>query len=243
MLMGDDDAPLPDMVNRILADVTAHPGATALQYATRNIHVRAREWTTRGREEFLARLDSFPNLFFMSSSVMQIARVRHALSWAQQFSYSCAPHLALLLTAMDSASEVVFRSGSLVDWKRPEIENRSSVFPVFRGLPTLLELPLAPRERWLLARHLARFLSCGSLIHAALLSVCFGGLSRREALRQYLHALHRLPLHYAPLRSLLGWYLAFAILTPRASYAIAGRIFRAQTGRPMGRSNLRLEGF
>jgi hypothetical protein len=243
MLMGDDDAPLPDMVGQILGDIAANPDATVLQYATKNIHVRRQEWSTRGREEFLARLDSFPNLFFMSSSVMQIARVRHALSWAQQFTYSCAPHLALLLAAMGQESVGVFLCGSLVDWKRPEVEDRISVFPIFRGLPTLLELPLAPTERWLLARHLARFLSCGSLLHAALLGECFGGLTRREALRQYLHALHRLPMYYAPLRWLWGWYLAFAILAPRLSYAIAGRIFRAQTGRPMGRHNLRLEGF
>jgi hypothetical protein len=243
MLMGDDDAPLPDMVSRILADIAANPDATVLHYATKNIHVRTQERTTRGREEFLARLDSFPNLFFMASSVMQVARVRHALSWAQQFTYSCAPHLALLLTAMDAGSIAVFFRGSLVDWKRPEVENRISVFPIFRGLPTLLELPLVRRERRLLARHLAHFLSCGSLLHGALLGVRFGGMTRREALRQYFHALHRLPLYYAPFRGLRGWYLAVAILTPRLSYAIAGRIFRAQTGRPMGRHNLRLEGF
>jgi hypothetical protein len=243
MLMGDDDAPLPDMVGRIMRDIDANPGATVLHYATKNIHVREQEWSTRSREEFLARLDSFPNLFFMASSVIQVAYVRHALGWAQQFTYSCAPHLALLLTAMSADSVAVFLGGSLVDWKRPEVENRISVFPIYRGLPTLLELPLAPTERWLLARHLARFLSCGSLLHGALLGVCFGGVTRREALRQYLHALHRLPMYYAPWRWLWGWYLAFAILTPRLSYAIAGRIFRAQTGRPMGRHNLRLEGF
>jgi glycosyltransferase involved in cell wall biosynthesis len=243
MLLGDDDTPLPDMVGRIVRDIDANPGATVLHYATKNIHVRAQEWTTRGREEFLARLDSFPNLFFMSSSVMQVAHVRGALSWAQQFTYSCAPHLALLLTAMGADSLAVFLGGSLVDWKRPEVENRISVFPIYRGLPTLLELPLSAGERRLLARHLARFLTPGSLLHGALIGMRFGGLTRREALRQYLHALRRLPLYYAPVRALWGWYLAFAILTPRLSYAIAGRIFRAQTGRTMGRHNLRLEGF
>lgn len=239
MVTGDDDRPLPGMVSRILDDIAANPDATILHYATANMHERKHDWLTRGRREFLSRIDSFANLLFVSSSVFHVAKLRGAFDWAHHYTYSCAPHLALLLTGMGPDAVAVFRSASLVDWKLPEVENRGSKFTMALGLPTLLELPLTAEERGLLARHLARFNTAGELLHEALLATLFGGRTRREALGLYLHALHRLPLRFAPLRRLWGWYLAPMILVPTLSYAIVGRVAQRIIGRPMGRENLR----
>ena len=241
MVTGDDDRALPDMIDRILNDIAANPDATILHYATANMHQRKQEWQTRGRMEFLSRLDSFGNLLFISSSVFNVAKLRGAFDWAHHYTYSCAPHLVLLLKAMEPDAVATFHSASLVDWTLPKVENRGSKFPMALGLPTLLELPLSAEERRLLARHLARFNTAGELLHEALLATLFGGRTRREALGLYLHALHRLPLRYALLRRLWGWYLAPMLLTPRLSYAIVGRFARAILGRPMGRDNLRSE--
>jgi hypothetical protein len=241
LVTGDDDAPHPDMIGRILGDISAHPEALILHYASTNMHVREREWTTRGRHAFLAALDSFANLLFISSSVLHLAQLRDAFDRGQHYAYSCAPHLALLLTGMRPESVAVFKKASLVDWRLPEVENRGSKFAMALGLPTLLELPLAQAERRLLARHLARFNSAGELIHESLLAILYGGRTRREAFRLYWQALHRLPFGYAPLRRIWGWWLAPLILAPRLSYAIVGRVAQRIIGRRMGPGNLRVD--
>lgn len=239
MVTGDDDAALPDMIERILMDISANPDATLLHYATANMHRREGAWQTRGRTEFLSRVDSFDNLLFISSSVFHVARLRTAFDWAHHHTYSCAPHLVLLLKAMGQDALAIFRPESLVDWRLPDVENRGSKFAMALGLPTILELPLTGRERAILAGHLARFNSAGELMHEALLAALYGGRSRREAFDLYIHALHRLPLRFAILRRFWGWYLAPLLLVPSLGYAIVGRFAQAVIGRAMGPENLR----
>lgn len=242
-IMGDDDRPDENAVANALQHITTQSTAKAIVYAVRNQATRPRPFTAAGVDGLLRQLDSFANLLFVPSTLYHVATLRPCFDLSYHYAYSCAPHLVLLLTSLAKhGGETIFVTESNIDFERPEIENRGSIFPIAHGLPILLELPdLTTSARRQLARHLGRFPSLASLVHQTLLRQCFGSVGTWGGMRDYLSAVNRLPIWVAPLRRLAAYLALPALLVPRISFPIVAWTYQLLTGQTSGRLKLPLE--
>lgn len=242
-VIGDDDAPTSGAVEGALASIAVNSQAVAIVHAIQHKVVRKREWQTSNLDDFLESLDDFGNLLFLPSTLYRIEPLRPFFDIGYHYAYSCAPHLVLLLSALArDGGNVVFKKDGNIAYERPETENRGWIIPIALGLPSLLEIPrLSSRGRRLMARHLARFPTLGSLVHQALLRMHCRVSDRRDELRYYLLALHRYPLSYSPLRRLLGLLAFPLLLAPGASYPFVAWVYRLKTGHGSGSHKLPID--
>jgi glycosyltransferase involved in cell wall biosynthesis len=153
-VLGDDDRLRPDAVATILRDVASHPEVAFFNYATA-LCPRERVSETRGAVDFAARMDSFSNVLFLSTSVFRARAIRDRLAFANMYAYSNAPHLVALLAALGEDGRCVLSSDRIVDWEPPPRERQWSMVNAALGFPTLLDAPLGPDVRQLLAAKLA----------------------------------------------------------------------------------------
>lgn len=144
--LGDDDKVAPDAIAKIRLAIEKNPDATVINfYAESGDHPpRTEQVVSHGAEEFLSRADSIGAILFMSSSVFRARHMIPNLKAGYHYAYSCAPHLAVLLTALGESGQAVYSHRSIVDAARADtpLELLGTRVPLILGLTTLLELPL-----------------------------------------------------------------------------------------------------
>lgn len=141
-LLGDDDTPLDGSVQRILDDVDARSGFLFLNYSNREWTQRVASFDTCGLDELAERMDSFHNFLFISSGVYNLAKLNSGLRHANSFSYTLAPHAALVLAGVGQQGRVYFSAAELVRWGKADAANKWSMIPMSLGIMNLLNLPL-----------------------------------------------------------------------------------------------------
>jgi hypothetical protein len=149
-LLGDDDDVTPDAVAGIRATLEAHPGVLFVNFSADN-HQRPTDRRTRGLAGFIAGIDSWSNLNFMSVDVFQVAAIQPVLRRGYHFAFSMSPHVALVFAALGDTGEALFSRVQVI------AQHESGGWAptlVLAGRPTLLDFPFAPRERHLLAARL-----------------------------------------------------------------------------------------
>ena len=152
-VLGDDDLPEPDAVERVLGDVAAHLAALFLNYRT-ELFERRTGFVTRGRREFVERMDSLSNVLFISAGVFRGPAVRSQLRLAYAYAYSNAPHLIALIAALGDADACVFSTAQIAHWEMAPFAQRWSMVNIALSFPTLLDVPFGPDIRAALDRKL-----------------------------------------------------------------------------------------
>lgn len=109
-LLSDDDSPHADAIRTIESEISRHPHACYINFAT-NILEKRKEHrpettVTSGLAEFVNALDSFSNLIFVTAGVHNLALNRPHLPWTYTDIASHAPHVAITLRALASAPGV-----------------------------------------------------------------------------------------------------------------------------------------
>jgi glycosyltransferase involved in cell wall biosynthesis len=149
-MLGDDDNPRPDSVQMVLEAIRQAGSALSINFDSAH-GGRGQNFTVRGREELIERIPAFGNLLFVSTNLYRVEPMREHLHMGYRFAYSMAPHVALLILSAGKDGEIVFRPETLVDTDTVIDGNHWSAINQSLSIPTLLELPLSPRERMLLA--------------------------------------------------------------------------------------------
>ncbi len=241
-ILGDDDRPEPNAIEIALADIGRFPDAVCLNYSTRGEFSRTSDFCSKGRSEFLGKVDSFGNLLFVSSSLYRTACLQGQMSFGHHFAYSCAPHLAMLLMAMDRDTQVMFLRASLVSWERTSVEIRGSLITIALGLPILLDLPILASERRILARSLSRFPRTAAIVHHTLLQIIYAGVRPGEARKTFKTIMGRIPMRLAPMRTLIGQVWSVMLLFPRPTYFLFVKpLYRRMTGHESGPNKLGID--
>lgn len=137
-LLGDDDHIAPDAIRNIRSAIADAPTAVYWNFCT-DTWSRPIRAEACGVKEFLARLDDWANVLFMSAGVYRADAVRPFVRYGYHFSYSMAPHVAMLLLALEGGGTAVFESRAVVTWHAPA---QWSPLNAYLGFPTLLDLPL-----------------------------------------------------------------------------------------------------
>jgi len=140
-ILGDDDIPLSDAVEKIINHCIKFPSVIFFNFSC-EIYFRKQDIKSKGLCEFVDSIDDYSNLLFISNNIYKVPEVIGNLRFAYHYIYSCASQLAILLQSLGNSSEVLFSSQQIVNWGKPTEENQwSSVLQSF-GYNSLLELPL-----------------------------------------------------------------------------------------------------
>lgn len=150
-VVGDDDFIAPGSVLTVKNAILDAKQAIFLNFVSDHFS-RQRSFRSVGLRSAIEDLDNFGNLLFISTSVYRREAVLPNLRFGCHFTYSCAPHLALLFTSLGDQGEVHWRTESIVVRPNSDEESSQNFSVIFLGLPTLAELPMSQDTRRTLMR-------------------------------------------------------------------------------------------
>jgi hypothetical protein len=150
-LLGDDDEPFPDAVEKIGRALDEDPEALFLNFSS-EIYQRPSPRESEGLGGFVDAIDDFGNVLFLSAGVYRIAALRSNLRLAYHLGYSMMPQLALLLAGLGEDGRCRLRTEQIVHWERPPLEQQWSNVSEALGKMTILDLPMDHAVRMRLAR-------------------------------------------------------------------------------------------
>jgi hypothetical protein len=186
-VLGDDDPVKPDALQTIFRYLNRYPEAMFFNFSVEH-HPRRAPVVTRGRREFIDRIDSFGNLIFISTSLYRVDALLPSLKVGYQYTYSMAPQFVVLLQSLKDTGVCYLVDETIVTLIPSPLQEQWSVIDFALGVPILLDLPLDDDSRRALARHLftkkGESIPLRSLWHQLLLSAVEQG-DARSALYLY----------------------------------------------------------
>lgn len=234
--LADDDRVSDDAVERVLEGIYSNPNCICVTFAQKAAP-RSESSTTCGRTAFLSALGpNFSSLCFISTSVYRLNAILPSLIYGYLQIPSCAPHLAVLVMAVNGSEKVHFSAKSIVEYIPARKGAGWSRFWVERGLPLLLDLPLAAQDRALLRKALRTRLRFKTLLASYVDVLCYGLRTRDLAVCAQLYrmtALRRSTVTASLFESVVGWALFITLLAPSVALWITGILYCAVKGRPL----------
>jgi len=232
-ILSDDDRIWEDAIRTIFETIADHPTCTCLNFAQIS-EPRSESSIACGRAELLSVIGrDFYTLLFISTSVYRVAAILPSITYGYMQIPSCAPHLAVLLMAVDKTGTVFFSPKITVEYIPARKGTGWSQFWVDRGLPLLLDLPLNSQDRVFLRRALRARNRFKDVFAAYVDVLCYGLRARDLAICAQLYkmfALRRATLSQSPLEWLIIRCLQTTLLAPgvalqgvRVAYRVAAR--------------------
>jgi glycosyltransferase involved in cell wall biosynthesis len=132
-ILPDDDLPDETGVAKICDVLSQHPDASYINFATsllRALKVQREETrTSYGMSEFVANVDSFSHLMFLTAAVYRRDIMVPGLPVAARMGHTYGPFLSLLLLALakDPGLECVQSRVAIAQWGRPPEWNREEL--------------------------------------------------------------------------------------------------------------------
>lgn len=139
-MLGDDDFIIENCFEIIQTNISKLTDTVLINFAEVNFIQRANEISTKGLEQFLCFLDSFPNALFISTNIFNASKLKEYLSLGFQYSYSMIPCFIMVMANLKREdSKVIFSEKSIVKFKNPENTEKWSYLNLWLGLPTSYE--------------------------------------------------------------------------------------------------------
>jgi len=143
-MLGDDDIPDEECLQKILEELKAlNPRVCYVNFSCDNFkHSRSLEMNgLEALAEQLKDRDMASNLLFISAGAFKVSVCQKHLIAGYQHTYTCAPHLAILFSALgDNAHFCKFSTRQIVKYMPPNADNQWSMLKLFAGIPGLYEL-------------------------------------------------------------------------------------------------------
>ena len=232
--LSDDDRPRPDALERIWRSIEEQPDCVFFNFGVDHHRPRAKTIVTRGAQEFVDNIDSLGNTVFISSGVYRADAVLPSLKFSYHYAYTMVPQFVVMLQSLDENSVCCFSHHAIVDFVRPDEDERWARINIALGIPTLLELPLRPGVRAALRRCVVDFtmewLRPPVLIHQLLLA---GKVENdaRGPLFFYEQVRHRLyNLHPSPLFRGAAWACRWLLRFPGPGLRFIEWVYRRKRG-------------
>jgi glycosyltransferase involved in cell wall biosynthesis len=230
-VLGDDDEPLPDAVQTIFREIGLNPRALYLNFACEHFR-RAASFETRGRSEFIRRIDSYGTCLAVSCCLFRIEALADNLHSGNQFATCCAPHLVTLLKTLGDQGVCRLSAHQIIHYEAPPPERQwSLMYFALWGL-TLADLPVTHEERLSLVRAITGALPSISVLLAELLiKVQRGDIDRGTAI-YYLDQIYWRGLRYRPGLAchLRNWVARVLVRWPWLALKFLDSFYRLRTG-------------
>lgn len=157
-ILGDDDMPSQDCVHTIVDKIKEHPTAFALSFET--TISRNREGERQGDviscsfSGLIENIPNFSNFLFISATVFQRERAIRYLSTGYAYTYSNAPHVAMVLEAARTEPDFlhVFAVGFVCNWAPNMRGDHWDTRNVLAALQSLVFVAASAKERAVLSK-------------------------------------------------------------------------------------------
>jgi glycosyltransferase involved in cell wall biosynthesis len=183
-VLGDDDEPMPDAVQTVLRTIRQHPQALYINFWCEHFGVpRPASYETRGRSEFIRRIDSFGTYQALSCCLFRVEALAEELQWGYHYVTTTAPHLVMVLKALGDQGACYISADPIVRYeKAPPDRHLSMMFFALWG-QTLADLTMSHEERRVLTRAITGILPSVSVLLAEILvRVQKGDIDRKTAI-------------------------------------------------------------
>jgi hypothetical protein len=234
--LGDDDRIWDDAVEKVLKGIDNNRDCTCVNFAQITDN-RTKALTTCGRTAFLSVLGRhFGSLMFLPCSVYRMEAILPSLMYGYLQIPSSAPHLAVLLMALDTSETVHFSANIIVERLQAQKGPKWSTLWVELGIPLLLDLPFGSGDRFLLRNVLRSRLRFKTLLAAYVNVLCYGWRIEDLTVCYQLFniaALRRLTVTGSLYESVLIFVFQVSLLVPRVALLVTQILFRAVRGQPM----------
>lgn len=138
-MVGDDDEPEPNAVDRIVETCLARSDVVQWNFST--FFKRNSSFETIGMRQFLAQLDSLPNLIFISANVYQRVRILKYLADGYRMATSLCPQTAVALAAVADHVPFSFRHEVICQRPTPERSENWSWVHAAETMPLICDMP------------------------------------------------------------------------------------------------------
>jgi hypothetical protein len=136
-------------------------------------------------QEFISIMDHFGNILCISVSIFRLEPLLPNMRYGYQYAYSCAPHLALLLSSLGENGEcVLLEKDLLTKITVAGMGKHWSLIDVALAMFTLLQLPGLGSGRRALANQVASLANFGAVVFQ-LVRLRLRGMPAAEALYLY----------------------------------------------------------
>jgi glycosyltransferase involved in cell wall biosynthesis len=136
-ILGDDDTALPNAVSMIMDKIKLRPDFINFFFPFAHDIIRKHDILGHGIDSLLKNIDSFSNFIFISNMVINRIQSNAGLRYAFHYTGSTGPHVALMLWLASQNGRWELSSQVIVEKGEPDADQRFSVLPVVRGLPSL----------------------------------------------------------------------------------------------------------
>lgn len=156
-VLGDDDTPLENAIETILEHVHAHPECLYFNFVAHGYTAfgatggRAQKSFTRGLGDFIDKIENIADALFISSGIYKASVLNEKLRLAFAYAHT-QPNFVPLVVSLGEEGVVCLSDKRIVKYNPPSAQNRWPLMYFSLGMMTILELPLAPDARALLAR-------------------------------------------------------------------------------------------
>jgi glycosyltransferase involved in cell wall biosynthesis len=152
-VLGDDDQVYPDAISKLFAALHTSPSCIFYNFSS-EIYFRTASHMTHDLTEFVAEIDDFSNVLFLSTGVYDADKLRPHLVTGYLQTGSHAPHLAMLMSALKQRESCLLSDQAIVHHDNNAAIRWSYVAAVI-GWYDLLDLLQTKQERYSFSRTLA----------------------------------------------------------------------------------------
>jgi hypothetical protein len=230
-VLGDDDEPVPDAVQTVLDVIRSHPQAVYVNFSYEWFR-RDTSFVTRGRSEFIHRMDSYGTCLFISLCLFRVEHLADVYQWGLGYMTCCAPHLVTLLKALGGDGECVFSERQVMNWSCPPAERKwSHLYYSLWGL-LITDLPMTHDERrCLVDKILPDMKSIGVALTEVLFMVRQGDIDRGTAMHYIEQIYGRGFRHRRGLSATVrNWGARVLVRFPRLTLKFLDWWYRVRTG-------------
>jgi glycosyltransferase involved in cell wall biosynthesis len=224
--LGDDDEVFPNAIDIILEDIKNNPDTVFINYRGDK---DKQPYRTQGLEQFCSEMPSFGDVLFMSSNIFNRCELAPSLYTGNHYTYSLAPHLALIIPALSEGKECYFSNKRLVvpgsrgSWSRANFT---------LGVYSLLEIPMSQRSREILSKKI--FHMAAPILLGAIRELIFKAANSEkssESLFLYRSIKTRFKVAGAPLFFQIKlFFYEFFFYFPKLSLTFLSQIYKIQKG-------------
>jgi glycosyltransferase involved in cell wall biosynthesis len=142
-LLGDDDHPAPDAVEKILDEINEAPVDCGYICFSTNKKEFQHKHVLAANDDFwyfVWKYDSFTNMSFISSGVYRNSKAKKYLIQAYKAVYTCFSHLVMMRCMHLDGGCLVLSSRKICQWQMPDEQNHWNRVPVIFGISCLTEI-------------------------------------------------------------------------------------------------------
>ena len=141
-IIGDDD--LIDLnAFKILSEMNLNlisNDTIYINFSTPNLYSRKDDFISIGLDDFVLKLDSFSNLVFISSSLINVRLVKAYIRFAYLYSNTLVPHISMILCGLSEKNfKIVYSKQKISVFRHAQSDEKWSYFNYYKNLHSLLD--------------------------------------------------------------------------------------------------------